>query len=660
MAAELGQIALILALLICLAQAWFGLAGAARRRLDWMQALPSVVVGQLVFTTLAYLALTYAFITHDFSIAYVANNSNTDLPLIYRLTAVWGAHEGSLLLWSMLMAVWTLAAVWFSRNLPQVFTSRAIGILGVISAGFILFTLLTSNPFERLFPIPEQGRDLNPILQDPAMIIHPPMLYLGYLGLAIPFAFAVSSLIGLESNTTWARWTRPWATMAWVCLTLGIALGSWWAYYELGWGGWWFWDPVENASFMPWLVATALIHSLAVTEKRGAFRNWTVLLAISAFALALLGAFLVRSGVLVSVHAFATDPTRGVYILIFLASVVGGSLALYAWRAPHMPPGGGFRLVSRESFLLLNNLLLVVATAAVLLGTLYPLFLDAMGLGKISVGPPYFNAVFVPLMLPLMFFLGFGPYARWKRDQATELGSRMWPLMVAAVVFGVGGTLILGGAAGVMVLLGVVLGLWAIFSVFMEPFLRWRKRGWRGISGMPASIWGMLTAHAGVGLMALGVAGVTTFAVERDLRMVPGDSYEVAGYEFYFEGVRDRVGPNWDSVQGRFVVTRNGREVTSMYPENRVYRARPDPLAQIALHPRLRRDLYVAMGDYLGNDAWSVRIHYMPMVRFIWLGALVMGLGGVIAVLDRRYRLVSRRREQESERAARAAGGASV
>ncbi|MDQ2070746.1 heme lyase CcmF/NrfE family subunit [Natronospira bacteriovora] len=651
MLAEIGQIALILALLISLAQAWFGIAGATRQRLDWMQALPSMALGQLVFAFVAYVALTTAFVVNDFSIAYVANNSNTDLPLIYRLTAVWGAHEGSLLLWCTLMAVWTVAAVWFSRNLPRVFTSRAIGILGVISAGFILFTLLTSNPFERLFPIPEQGRDLNPILQDPAMILHPPMLYLGYLGLAIPFAFAVSSLIGLESNTTWARWTRPWAVVAWVCLTLGIALGSWWAYYELGWGGWWFWDPVENASFMPWLVATGLIHSLAVTEKRGAFRNWTVLLAISAFALALLGAFLVRSGVLVSVHAFATDPTRGVYILIFLALTVGGSLALYAWRAPHMPPGGGFRLVSRETFLLLNNLLLVVATAAVLLGTLYPLFLDALGLGKISVGPPYFNAVFVPLMLPLLFFLGFGPYARWKRSDARELGNRMWPVMAAAVVLGVTGTLLLGGPTGVMVLLAMVLGLWVVFSVFVEPVSRFRKKGWKGVSGMPASIWGMLIAHAGVGLMTLGVASVSTFSVERDMRMQPGDSYEVAGYRFEFDGIRDLEGPNWDSIQARFTVTRNGREVTRMFPEKRIYRARPDPLAQVALHPRLRRDLYIAMGDYLGNDYWSVRVQYKPMVRYIWLGALVMSMGGLISVADRRYRLASgpRRRRNEGE-----------
>jgi len=643
MIAELGQIALILALLVSVAQIWFGIAGATRHRGDWMQALPMITMGQLAFTFLAYLCLTWAFVVNDFSIAYVANNSNTDLPLVYRLTAVWGAHEGSLLLWCMLMAVWTVAAVFFSRNLPRVFTSRAIGILGIISAGFILFTLLTSNPFERLFPIPEQGRDLNPILQDPAMVLHPPMLYLGYLGLSIPFAFAVSSMIGLESNTTWARWTRPWATVAWACLTVGIALGSWWAYYELGWGGWWFWDPVENASFMPWLVATALIHSLAVTEKRGAFRNWTVLLAISAFSLALLGAFLVRSGVLVSVHAFATDPARGVYILIFLAAVVGGSLALYAWRAPQMASGGGFKLLSRETFLLLNNLLLVVATAAVLLGTLYPLFLDALGLGKISVGPPYFNAVFIPLMLPLLFFLGFGPYARWKRQEGKDLGNRMWPAMAAAIVIGVGGTLLFAGPSGVMVILAIVLAMWVVASVFIEPITRFRNRGIKGISGMPLSIWGMLLAHAGVGLLALGVAGVSTWSVERDLRMKPGESYEVAGYRFEFDGVREREGPNWDSVQARFEVTRNGRKVTEMFPENRVYRARPDPLSQIALHPRLSRDLYVAMGDYLGDDYWSIRIHYKPLVRFIWLGALVMAFGGLLAAFDRRYRI--RRRE---------------
>ena len=651
MTAELGQIALILALLVSLAQAWFGLAGATRGRLDWMHAVPGAVLGQVFFTLLAYLALTWALVQNDFSIAYVAENSNTDLPLVYRLTAVWGAHEGSLLLWCMLMSFWTLAATRFSRNLPLPFTSRAIGILGLVSAGFILFTVLTSNPFERLFPMPGEGQDLNPILQDPAMVIHPPMLYLGYLGLSIPFAFAVSSLIGLESNTTWARWTRPWATGAWICLTLGIALGSWWAYYELGWGGWWFWDPVENASFMPWLVATALIHSLAVTEKRGAFRNWTVLLAISAFALAILGAFLVRSGVLVSVHAFATDPTRGVFILMFLAFVVGGALALYAWRAPKMPPGGGFKLLSRETFLLLNNLFLVVAAAAVLLGTLYPLFLDALGLGKISVGPPYFNAVFVPLMLPLLVFLGMGPYARWKQADGGDMLHRLWPFAVAAVVFGVTGTLLLGGNAGVMVLAGVVLGAWAIFSVLAEPVDRIRKRGLRnGLGGIPRSIWGMLVAHAGVGVMVIGIAVVTVFGVEREVRLAPGDSHEIAGYEFRFEGTRDVTGPNWDSIQGQFQVTRNGRDVTQMHPERRIYRARPDPLAQVDLHPRLRRDLYIAMGDYLGDDYWSIRLQYKPMVRWIWLGAIIMSLGGLIAILDRRYRLGSGKRATNGNR----------
>jgi cytochrome c-type biogenesis protein CcmF len=650
MTAELGQIALILALIMAGIQSWFGLIGAARRRADYMAAIPTTVIGQLVFALIAYMALTWAFIHNDFSIAYVAQNSNSDLPLGYRLTAVWGAHEGSLLLWSLVLAVWSVAAALLSRALPVAFTSRALGILGLIAVGFYLFTLFTSNPFERLFPIPAEGRDLNPILQDPAMAIHPPMLYMGYVGLAVPFAFAVSSLIGLESNTTWARWTRPWATLAWLFLGTGIALGSWWAYYELGWGGWWFWDPVENASFMPWLVATALIHSLAVTEKRGAFRNWTVLLAIAAFSLSLLGVFLVRSGVLVSVHAFATDPARGVFILLFLAAVVGGSLALYAWRAPHMAPGGGFRTVSRESFLLLNNLLLVVATSAVLLGTLYPLFLDVLGLGKISVGPPYFNAVFVPLMLPLLLFLGIGPYARWKQSEPRDLFHRLWPSMVLAVALGIGATLVIAGTAGVMVLTGVVLGLWVILSMLVEPLDRIRKRGLAsGLKSMPASIWGMLVAHAGVGVMVLGVAAVTTFGVERDVRMAAGDSYEVRGYNFTFDGVRDVEGPNWDSVQGRMSVTRAGRQVTQMYPERRVYRARPDPLSQVALHPRLSRDLYVAMGDYLGNGYWSVRIHYKPMVRFIWLGALLMALGGLISVADRRYRFARQRVEQPSE-----------
>ena len=647
MLAEIGQIALILALLISLAQAWFGIAGATRQRLDWMQALPSMALGQLVFAFVAYVALTTAFVVNDFSIAYVANNSNTDLPLIYRLTAVWGAHEGSLLLWCTLMAVWTVAAVWFSRNLPRVFTSRAIGILGVISAGFILFTLLTSNPFERLFPIPEQGRDLNPILQDPAMILHPPMLYLGYLGLAIPFAFAVSSLIGLESNTTWARWTRPWAVVAWVCLTLGIALGSWWAYYELGWGGWWFWDPVENASFLPWLVGTALIHSLAVTEKRGAFKIWTVLLAISAFALSLLGTFLVRSGVLTSVHAFATDPERGAFLLGFFVIAVGAPLLLYAWRAPRVRSVVSFELFSRETLMLANNVFLVTAAATVMLGTLYPLIMDALGQGRISVGPPYFEAVFVPLMLPLLLLVGLGPWVAWKRADAAALARRLWLTFGSAVALSAVLMLWLWGQAGLLVFVGLFMALWIMLSSAHGVLERLRRHG--GLAGLrriPAGFYGMHLAHVGVAVLVAGVTVVSAFETERHVRMAPGDTLEVAGYEFRFGGVREVAGRNFDAIEGVLRVERNGRHVTTLTPQKRYYRVQRQPMTQASRHPRPWRDLFTALGEPLGDGAWTVRIHFKPMVHWIWGGAGLMVLGGLLAISDRRYR--TRRRDDRS------------
>jgi cytochrome c-type biogenesis protein CcmF len=624
------------------AQSWFGLVGAGRRRADFMAAVPTVAIGQLLFALIAYLALTWAFIHNDFSIAYVAQNSNTDLPLGYRLTAVWGAHEGSLLLWSLILAGWSVAAALLSRALPMAFTSRAIGILGLIAVGFYLFTLLTSNPFERLFPIPVEGRDLNPILQDPAMAIHPPMLYMGYIGLAVPFAFAVSSLIGLESNTTWARWTRPWAALAWLCLGTGIALGSWWAYYELGWGGWWFWDPVENASFMPWLVGTALIHSLAVTEKRGAFRSWTVLLAIVAFGLSLLGTFLVRSGVLTSVHAFAVDPKRGIFILALFVLMIGGALALYAWRTARIGLGGEFTPVSRESMLLANNVLLAAAAGTVFLGTLYPLVIDALGAGKISVGPQYFEAVFVPLMAPALFLMGVGPLARWKRSSLPELAVLLrWALGVSVAL-----GLILPFAFGewrALVGFGLALAAWIVLA----SILSFRKR----LTHTRAH-YGMVLAHVGVAVFVVGVTLVKGYESERDVKMRPGDTVELAGYAFRLESVAPVRGPNYTAARASFVVSRDGKPVAVMAPERRIYTVQEQVMTEAAIDPGLTRDLYVSLGDPLEEPggkpgAWLVKVQHKPFVDWIWGGCLIMALGGVLAASDPRDRLAIKRRTAE-------------
>lgn len=630
---ELGHFALILALILALVQAFYGLAGAGRNDPVWLAVVRPAAWGQFAFTGVAFLALSQAFWVNDFSVLYVAENSNSALPEPYRLAAVWGAHEGSLLLWSLILGAWTCAVAFFSRSLPVAFASRVLGILGLISIGFFLFMLLTSNPFERLMPAAPDGRDLNPLLQDPGLIIHPPMLYIGYVGFSVAFAFAVAALLGGDLHPQWARWARPWTTVAWLFLTVGIALGSWWAYYELGWGGWWFWDPVENASFMPWLVGTALIHSLAVTEKRGAFISWTVLLAIAAFSLSLLGTFLVRSGVLVSVHAFATDPARGTFILLFLALVIGGALALYAWRAPQLPAGGGFKAFSRETFLLINNILLMVAAGAVLLGTLYPLFLDALDMGKISVGPPYFNAVFVPFMLILAACLGIGPYVRWKKDQPLNTARRLRGAAVAAVVLAIGITVIAGGVGMASAVAGIAAGCWALATALLEPLSRWR----RGAS-MPLAILGMSAAHCGVGLVVLGVTVVTVFGIQRDIPMRTGEQVEVAGYQFEFLGTRSAEGANYSAVEGAFRVTQGGDAVTVLFPQKRTYRVQTSPMTEAAIDAGLFRDLYVALGDPVGENTWSVRLQYKPMVRFIWLGALVMALGGVLAAVDRRYR----------------------
>ncbi|AMN47034.1 cytochrome C biogenesis protein [Steroidobacter denitrificans] len=633
MAAELGHFALILAFCLSLPQACFGLAGAAWRRPSWMALAVRAVVGHFVFASIAFGCLSWAFYQNDFSVLYVAQNSNSELPTFYRFAAVWGAHEGSLLLWLLAQAAWTLAVVAFSADLPRTVTSRVLGTLGVISAGFALFILTTSNPFERLWPAALDGRDLNPLLQDPALALHPPMLYIGYVGLSVPFAFAIAAMLEGKLDSLWARWVRPWATIAWMFLTLGIALGSWWAYYELGWGGWWFWDPVENASFMPWLIGTALIHSLAVTEKRGLFKSWTLLLSITGFSLSLLGTFLVRSGVIESVHAFASDPSRGLFILIFTALCVGAALGLYAWRAPQFRSNAGFAPVSRESFLLLNNILLVAATALILLGTLYPMFLDALNLGKISVGPPYFTVTFLIPMLPMTFLLIIGMHASWKRAAFERRKVLLAWLGLLALVLGVGVTLVAYGWHSLLATVGIVIALWLAFSSLVEPLSRLRKG-----HSLPASIVGMSVAHLGLALFILGATTVESWNQETDLSLKPGQSTRLAGFDFTMTKLGPVSGPNYEAIQSEIVITRADKPVAILHPQKRTYRVQTNPMTEAGIAGDWHRDLFVAMGEPLGDGAWSLRLQYKPMVRFIWLGAVVMALGGLVACFDRRYR----------------------
>ncbi|MBE0548293.1 MAG: heme lyase CcmF/NrfE family subunit [Rubrivivax sp.] len=650
---EVGHFLLWLALGVSLALGVVPLVGAHRGRADWM-AMARPATGVLfVLVALSFACLVIAFVQHDFSVHYVASNSNSALPLEFRVAAVWGGHEGSMLLWLLMQCGWMGAVAMFSRSLPMAMAARVLAVMSLTLVGFMLFTLLTSNPFDRLVPAAVDGRDLNPLLQDPGMIFHPPLLYMGYVGFAVAFAFAIAALIGGNLDAQWARWTRPWTTAAWIFLTLGIALGSWWAYYELGWGGWWFWDPVENASFMPWLVGTALIHSLAVTEKRGAFKSWTVLLAISAFSLSLLGTFLVRSGVLSSVHAFATDPARGLFILAFLTVVIGASLALFAWRAPTVGLGTRFAPVSRESFLLANNVLLVVAMGAVLLGTLYPLLLDALGMGKISVGPPYFDTVFVPLMAPLVFLMGVGPLARWKEASVPDLARRLrWAAVVTLLAaVGAGWT---AGRVSWMASLGLAMAFWIVATLATDLWERVRPAGGMRSSithrlrQLPRATVGMMLAHLGVAAFIIGVTMVNTFQIERDVTMQVGDTTEVAGYTFTFRGVRDVDGPNYVAARGTIEVTQGDRPVVTMHPEKRVYRVQNNPMTEAAIHSRLTRDLYVSLGQPDDKGAWVVRVYYKPFVAWIWGGCVIMALGGLLAASDRRYRLA--RREQAAAR----------
>jgi len=650
---ELGQLCLVLALCLAAAQAFFPLIGAHRRNLTWMRVAMPAAAGQFVFTALSYAFLTYAFITNDFSVLIVATHSNSELPLMYRIAAVWGGHEGSLLLWMLLLSGWTLAVVVSGRRLPMDIYTRIIGVMGFISAGLLLYIVSVSNPFLRLSPIPFDGNDLNPLLQDPAMALHPPMLYTGYVGFAVAFAFAVAAMLAGRIDQAWARWARPWTTAAWLFLTLGIALGSWWAYYELGWGGWWFWDPVENASFMPWLVGTALIHSLAVTEKRGLFKGSTLLLAISAFSLSLLGTFLVRSGVLVSVHAFATDPTRGVFILALLGVVIGGALTLYAWRAPGLDRQVGFKPFSRETFLMINNVLLCIAAFLILLGTLYPLILDAMNAGKISVGKPYFDTVFLVPMLPLVFAVGIGMHVAWRGDDAGKIARRLRLAALVAVIAGGAIPVVVWGTAPVLAVVGMIAGLWLILSALHAPLARLLGKGPR----LTRSMIGMQLAHAGVGLFVIGVTATNTFGVEADQRIVIGESIEVAGYTVSLNGLQRVEGANYSALRADVQIARDGKPVAQLGPEKRIYRVQTSPMTEASIDDGWARHVFVALGDDLGEGAWSIRVQYKPLIRLIWFGAIVMALGGAIAISDRRYRLAARRETADSAPAGSARAG---
>jgi cytochrome c-type biogenesis protein CcmF len=635
---EIGHFALILAFTIALVQGTLPLVGAARRNPGFMAVARPAAQGQFVFVAIAFGCLAWSFYNNDFSVLNVANNSNSRLPAAYRVAATWGSHEGSLLLWVLMLSIWMLAVSAFSRSLPEDMAARILGVMGLISVGFLSFMLFTSNPFERLIPAAPDGRDLNPLLQDPGMVFHPPMLYMGYVGFSVAFSFAVGALLDGRLDASWARWSRPWTTAAWIFLTLGIALGSFWAYYELGWGGWWFWDPVENASFMPWLVGTALIHSLAVTEKRGAFKTWTVLLAILAFSLSLLGTFLVRSGVLTSVHAFATDPKRGIFILCFLALVIGGSLALYAWRAAKVAPGARFELLSRESMLLANSVLLLVACAAVLLGTLYPLFLDALDLGKISVGPPYFESVFAPLMAPAILLAGIGPLVAWRKGDGPQLARRLRWAAIAAML----GALFVPLAFGRWALLtscGLLLGFWIIGGALTALIIRIRMR-----TKVTSAFVGMLLAHAGIGVFVLAVTLVKSYDVERDLRVAPGETVTLGGFAFRFDGVREIEGPNYAAMRATVVVAKDGAPVARLEPEKRVYHVQRNPMTEASIDYGMTRHLYVSLGDSVGDGAWTLRIQVKPFVGWIWGGCLLMALGGLLAATDRRYR-TGRKRE---------------
>ena len=636
---ELGHFSLIVALVFSVALSILPLVGSLKGVDAWVLFAKPAARMLFLLVLVSYICLTNSFINNDFSVAYVANTSNTHLPLIYKISGVWGGHEGSLLLWALILSFWTAAVSIFSRGIPELMVSRVLAVMGMINFGFLLFTLLTSNPFERLFPVPLEGRDLNPLLQDIGLAIHPPMLYVGYVGFSVAFAFSIAAMIGGRFDAAWARWSRPWTNIAWLFLTIGIALGSWWAYYELGWGGWWFWDPVENASFMPWLIGTALIHSLAATEKRGVFKAWTVLLSVFAFSLSLLGTFLVRSGVLTSVHAFATDPERGMFILIFLSIVIGSSLILFAWRAPKIVSRVHFDIVSREMAILLNNIFLGILCFAVLIGTLYPLFIDALGLGKVSVGPPYFDFIFMIVGIPLAVIIGIGTCIRWKKDQLPRISRTLVIALVVAIAIGLIWPMMIGnyvfGAT-----IGISIGVFVIALNLLNLFDR-TSPGKRlyGLSTTPRSFYGMVIAHIGIGMFIIGVTMTNTYSIEKDIRMQPGEVHEMSGYRFVFNDIGEVKGPNYSSIQGDFTVFSDEQVVAKLNPEKRTYLVQKNPMTEAAIDAGFTRDLYIALGEPLDDQSsWAVRLYFKPYIRWIWLGCFIMAIGGGLAASDKRYR----------------------
>ena len=641
MIAELGNYALALSLAIAVLLAIFPLWGAEKGNVQFMALARPMTYGLFLILSVSFGALFYVFAINDFSVQYVVNNSNTTLPIYYRLSAVWGSHEGSLLLWIWLLSLWSAAVALFSKRLPQEAVARVLGIMGIISIGFLLFVLFTSNPFTRTFPdFPVDGKELNPLLQDIGLIFHPPLLYMGYVGFSVAFAFSIASLMTGKLDTAWARWSRPWTMAAWVFLTLGIVLGSWWAYYELGWGGWWFWDPVENASFMPWLAGTALLHSLAVTEKRGSFKAWTVLLAILAFSLCLLGTFLVRSGILVSVHAFASDPTRGLYVLAYLIVVIGGSLTLYAYKGSQIRSRDNAERYSRESLLLLNNILLMTALCVVLLGTLLPLVHKQLGLGSISIGAPFFDQMFLIIMTPFALLLGIGPLVKWRRDQFSAIRT---PVIASVIIMLIGGfalPYLLQDKITVSAVLGTMMTVIIVLLSLYEMHQRatYRDTFWRGITKLSRSHWGMILAHLGVAMTVWGIAFSQNYSIERDVRMNVGDTVQIAGYDFTFKGISDANGPNYVGGKAQIDISRDGKHETTLYAEKRLYTVSKMPMTEAAIDWGFSRDLYAALGEKLDNNAWALRLYYKPFIRWIWLGGLFMALGGVLCMFDRRYR----------------------
>jgi cytochrome c-type biogenesis protein CcmF len=643
--AELGHFALVLALFISVVQATLPLVGAHRNHAPWIALSKPTAYCQFALVVLAFACLTHLYVTSDFTVLNVVQNSHTDKPLLYKISGVWGNHEGSLLLWVLILSLFGAAVAFFGSNLPPAFRSRVLAVQAMIAIGFYLFMLLTSNPFERIFPAPLNGRDLNPLLQDPGLAIHPPMLYLGYVGFSIAFSFAIAALIEGRVDAAWARWVRPWTLAAWMFLTGGIALGSWWAYYELGWGGWWFWDPVENASFMPWLAGTALLHSAVVVEKRETLKGWTVLLAIIAFSMSLLGTFLVRSGVITSVHAFATDPARGVFILILLILVIGGSLALFAWRGPQLKSGELFKPISREGALLFNNLVMTIATAVVLLGTLYPLFLDAIGGAKVSVGAPFFNAVFIPLMMPMIVAMAVGPFLNWKRGDLIPALGRLKQVFMLSMVAGaaVWSMETDGPFIGVI---GMALAVWLGGSVVAEfagrihLFKTSPAESLRRLGRIPRATWGMTLGHLGLAFAIAGMTGAGAWKVESIQTMMPGQTIDVSGYEFTFDGAQTGRGPNYDIVAGKFTVHKDGEKITELLAEKRNYNVRSMPTTEAAIYTMLSGDLYAVIGDPDGTEGGFVtRLYFNPLVVWMWIGAIVMCLGATISITDVRHRV---------------------